>query len=96
MTFDLEQVRRNFAQFHLYHMIYASAKFKVATTNGLGEDTITKNVTDGRTYGQMDGLLRKSGYNKAYIYIDFISVIDFRSSAAVRHLGKKGEKALNC
>ena len=34
-------------------MIYASAKFKVAGSNGLGEDTITRNVTDGQTDGLM-------------------------------------------
>ena len=26
--------------------VYASAKFEFATTNGLGEDRITRNVTD--------------------------------------------------
>ena len=30
-------------------MIYASTKFEVATSNGLGDDTITRNVTDGQT-----------------------------------------------
>ena len=30
-------------------MIYASTKFEVASSNCLGEDTITRNVTDGRT-----------------------------------------------
>ena len=35
-------------------MIYASTKFEVATSNGLGEDTITRNVTDGRTDRQTD------------------------------------------
>ena len=30
-------------------MIYAPTKFEVATSNGLGEDTITRNVTDGQT-----------------------------------------------
>ena len=29
-------------------MTYASAKFEVATSNGSGEDTITKNMTDER------------------------------------------------
>ena len=36
-------------------MIYAPTKFEVATSNGLGEDTITRNVTDGRTDGQTHG-----------------------------------------
>ena len=35
-------------------MIFASTKFEVATSNGLGEDTITRNVTDGRTDRQTD------------------------------------------
>ena len=35
-------------------MIYASAKFKVDTSNGLGEDTITRNMTDGQTGVQTD------------------------------------------
>ena len=35
-------------------MIYAPTKFQVATSNGLGEDTITRNVTDGRTDRQTD------------------------------------------
>ena len=47
MTFDLDlgvKVTRNIAQYPLDHVIYASAKFEVAMTNGLGEDTITRNV----------------------------------------------------
>ena len=37
-------------------MIYALTKFEVATSNGLGEDTITRNVTaDGQTDGRTDG-----------------------------------------
>ena len=36
-------------------MIYAPNKFEVATSNGLGEDTITRNVTDGRTDARTDG-----------------------------------------
>ena len=40
-------------------MIYAPTKFQVAMSNGLGEDTITRNVTDGwtdrQTHGQTDG-----------------------------------------
>ena len=30
-------------------MAYTHAKFEVATSNGLGENTITRNVTDVRT-----------------------------------------------
>ena len=52
LMFDLDlgvKVTRNFTQCPLQHVIYASTKFEVATSNGLGEDTITRNVTDGRT-----------------------------------------------
>ena len=51
MTFDLwVNVTRNVAQYPRYHVIYSSAKFEVVMTNGLGEDTTTRNVTDGQTY----------------------------------------------
>ena len=52
LTFYLDlgvKVTRNVAQYPLHHVIYASTKFEVATSNGLGGDTITRNVTDGRT-----------------------------------------------
>ena len=51
-TFDLDlgvKVTRNVTQYPLHHVIYAHTKFQVATSNGLGEDTIARNVTDGRT-----------------------------------------------
>ena len=35
-------------------MIYASAMFKVATSDGLVEYTITRNVTSGKRYRQTD------------------------------------------
>ena len=50
--FDLDlgvKVTWNFTQYPLHHSMYASTKFEVATSNSLGEDTITRNVTDGRT-----------------------------------------------
>ena len=49
--FDLDlgvNVTQNVTQYPIHHVIYASTKFEVATFNGLGEDTITRNVTDGR------------------------------------------------
>ena len=58
LTFDLDlgvKVTRNVAQYPLHHVIYASTKFEVATSNGLGGDTITRNVTDGRTDRQTHG-----------------------------------------
>ena len=57
LTFDLDlgvKVIQNVAQYPLHHVIYASTKFEVATSNGLGGDTITRNVTDGQTDGQTD------------------------------------------
>ena len=36
-------------------MTYSPTKFEVATSNGLGGDTFTRNVTDGRTHGRTDG-----------------------------------------
>ena len=35
-------------------MIYSTTKFEVATSNGLGGDTFTRNMTDGRTHGRTD------------------------------------------
>ena len=57
LTFDLDpgvKVTRNVTQYPLHHVIYAPTKFQVAMSNGLGEDTITRNVTDGRTDRQTD------------------------------------------
>ena len=57
LTFDLDlgvKVTRNVTQYPLHHVIYAPTKFEVATSNGLGKDTITRNVADGRTDRQTD------------------------------------------
>ena len=54
LTFDLDhgvKVTRNVAQYPLRHVTYSTTEFEVATSNGLGEDTFTRNVTDGRTDG---------------------------------------------
>ena len=53
--FDLDlgvKVTRKVTQYPLHHVIYAPTKFEVAMSNGLGEDTITRNVTDGQTDGR--------------------------------------------
>ena len=58
LTFDLDlgvKVTQNVTQYPLHHVIYAPTKFQGATSNGLGEDTITRNVTDGRTDRQTHG-----------------------------------------
>ena len=36
-------------------MTYTATKFEEATSNGLGGDTFTRNVTHGRTHGRTDG-----------------------------------------
>ena len=57
LTFDLDlgvKVTPNVTQYPLHHVTYAPTKFEVSTSNGLGEDTITRNVTDGRTDRQTD------------------------------------------
>ena len=58
MIFDLDlgvKVTQDVAQFPLHHVTYSTTKFEVATSKGLGGDTFTRNVTDGRTHGQTDG-----------------------------------------
>ena len=48
--FDLGvKVTLNVAQYSLHHVTYSTTKFEAATSNGLGGDTFTRNVTDGRT-----------------------------------------------
>ena len=51
-TFHLDfgvKVVRNVAQYPPHHVTYAATKFEVATSKGLGGDTFSRNVTDGRT-----------------------------------------------
>ena len=54
MTFEPDlgvKVARNIAQFPLLYVTYSATQFEFATSNGLGGDTFTRNVTDG----EMDG-----------------------------------------
>ena len=58
MTFDLDlgvKVTRNVAQYPLPYVTYSTTKFEVATSNDLGGNTFTRNVTDGRTHRRTDG-----------------------------------------
>ena len=74
LTFDLDlgvKVTRNVTQYPLHHVIYAPTKFEVATSNGLGEDTITRNVTDGRTDARTDG--RRTDFGTKLIYPIFLT-----------------------
>ena len=55
--FDLDlgvKVTRNIIQYPLHHVTYSPTKFEAATSYGLGGDTFTRKVTDGRTDGQTD------------------------------------------
>ena len=65
------KVTRNVTQYPLHHVIYAPTKFEVATSNPLGEDTITRNVTDGRTDAQTDG--RRTDFGTKLIYPIFLT-----------------------
>ena len=56
------KVTRNVAQYPLHYVTYLTTKFEVATSNGLGVDTFTKIVTDGRTDKRMDRLGTKLIY----------------------------------
>ena len=52
LTFDLDlgvKVTLNVAQYPLHYVTYSTTKFEVATFNGLGGDTFTRNVTDRQT-----------------------------------------------
>ena len=82
LTFDLDlrvKVTRNVTQYPLHHVIYASTKFEVATSNGLEGDTITRNVTDGRTDRQTDGQThrrtdgRRTDFGTKLIYPIFLT-----------------------
>ena len=44
LTFDLK-ITRNVAQYPLHHVTYSATK----SSNGLGGDTFTINLTDGQT-----------------------------------------------
>ena len=37
-------------------MTYSTTKFEIATSYGLGGDTFTRNVADGRTHGRTDSV----------------------------------------
>ena len=51
-------------------MTYSTTKFEVATSNGLGGDTFTRNVTDGRTHRRTDG--RRTDFDTKLIYPFFL------------------------
>ena len=59
-------------------MTYSTTKFEVVTSNGLGGDTFTRNVTDGHTHGQTDGRTdrrtdgRRTDFDTKLIYPFFL------------------------
>ena len=55
-------------------MTYSPTKFEVATSYGLGGDTFTRNVTDGRTHGRTDGQTdgRRADFDTKLIYPFFL------------------------
>ena len=56
-AFDLDlvvNVTWHVAQSPLHHVTYLGTKFESATSNGLGGDSFTRNVTDGHTYAHTD------------------------------------------
>ena len=80
LTFDLyPKVTRNITQYLLHHVVDASAKFKVATTNDLGINTITRNVTDVRTFLRTDGRTdrrtegRRTDFGTKLMYPNFLT-----------------------
>ena len=78
LTFDLDlgvKVTWNVTQYPLHLVIYAPTKFEVATSNGLGEDTITRNVTDGRTDARTDRRTdgRRTDFGTKLIYPIFLT-----------------------
>ena len=75
--FDLDlgvKFTRNVAQFPLHHVTYSPTKFEVATSNGLGGYTFTRNVTYARTDGQTDGRTdgRRTDFDTKLIYPFFL------------------------
>ena len=69
MNLDLGvKVTRNVAQYPLHHVTYSATKFEVATSNGLGEDTFTRNVTIA--HKQTDG--RWTDFGTKLIYPFFL------------------------
>ena len=76
LSFDLDhggKITQNVTQYPLHYVIYASTKFGVAKFNGLGEDTIKRNVMDRQTEGwtdaQTDG--RRTNFGTKLIYLFF-------------------------
>ena len=98
LTFDLDlgvKVTRNVTQYPLHHVIYAPTKFQVATSNGLGEDTITRNVTDGRTDRQTHG--RTDGRTTDRLWYEInIPYFSYEKAGIIFFLRKSGYNYSSC
>ena len=60
--FDLDlgvKITWNVAQYPLHYVTYSATKFESATSNGLGGDTFTRNVTDRSIEGQQTNFCTK-------------------------------------
>ena len=79
-------------------MTYSPTKFEVATSNGLGGDTFTRNVTDGRTHGRTDGRTdgqtdgRRTDFDTKLIYPFFLKkkagiIIEAIVISLIQHFG---------
>ena len=87
LTFGLDlevNVTQNVAQYPLRHVIYASVKLKVVRSNGFGEDTITRNVSDGHTYVRTMGR-RWYEINMPYFSIEKAGIIIIYSCPMKTH-----------
>ena len=69
-------------------MTYSPTKFEVATSNGLGGDTFTRNVTDGRTHGRTDG--RRTDFDTKLIYPFVLKkkagITSYKGALAIRRI----------
>ena len=74
-------------------MTYSPTKFEVATSNGLGGDTFTRNVTDGRTHGRTDGRTdrrtdgRRTDFDTKLIYPFFLKK---KAGIIILYIGVEG------
>ena len=64
-------------------MTYSPTKFEVATSYGLGDDTFTRNVTDGRKHVGTDR--RRTDYDTKLIYgYNKVLINIFKSTVAMQ------------
>ena len=62
LTFDLDlwvKGTQNLAQYPLHHVTYSATKFEVATSNRLGGDTFTRNMTEAQKHIRTDARMHR-------------------------------------